>query len=267
MTTLLDQGALLPVTHGLEVGPWNTGIPAGTVLTPQGIPIVTANDLVYDAIDCTAIKITTGLRARFTRCRVKFSGALYGIDTTTSSATSLADAAVFEDCEIDGGTVLGASAIAGGRAILRRCNIYGGGDIVKFSGQFLMEDCWLHDFYRQAGGHHDGLQVTSGTNMTVRRCKIDMYREATDDNGNACLQVGNTQGGIDGLTIEDCHMDGGNYVLNSNNGNGNVVQNVQLRRNTFGPNRRFGIAAGFLYGADVLDASNVHLLTGIPVTV
>jgi hypothetical protein len=238
---------------------------------------VTANDQVYENLDIVGfVGITTGLRAVFRRCRIRLVPSYYAIKADLASATSAADGALFEDCEIDGGPAEGSTAIYGKYLTLRRCNIHGGGDVLKAQAGVTVEESWLHDAVRQPGGHHDIVQITSGNGISVLRSRLDGYDAQAGSNFNAALMVGSLAGPVNGLTWHDNYIDGGNYVLNYNAANsathGDPV-NVSFRRNVFGPHFQFGRRTGAIYSTTVnglgptgeapFDASNVALATGV----
>lgn len=135
-----------------------------------------------------------------------------------------------------------------------RCNVQGGEDSFGMWWNWIVEDCYVHDMSRRPGSHNDIFQVGGAGNSVVRHSTLICARKVAEDGSrgimfedgrydpmNAVLMIGNYGGHVDGVTIEDCLVDGGNYTFNDNwRDNGNTVRNVIVRNNRFGRHFRFG---------------------------
>jgi hypothetical protein len=105
---------------------------------------------------------------------------------------------LIEDCELNGtGSPTSDEAVQYTNYTIRRCNIYGFGEGPRMNGNVTIEDNYMHDFvdYSHLDAHQDGVQTTSGSNMTVRHNTIIMDVE----NGNAAIMIGTAQGADDNV--------------------------------------------------------------------
>lgn len=145
---------------------------------------------------------------------------------------------VIEDGIIDGQDTT-ENAVEWNEYTARRIEVTGTVDAFKAHGNVLIEDCYIHDLdYRDLGGgnytHNDCMQMSSGTNVTVRRCRMERTR------GNAGLYVQPDQGTIGWATLEDNYFDDvGNhmiYIKESVSAPGNGLPDlVTVTGNVFGP--------------------------------
>lgn len=269
------SGASVPLTHGRFRNAANTGVPAGTTLAPfePGMTITTTgavieDRLIYGSVEVLAADVT------IRRCKIimRFGGS-YAIDATDVPASLLGNTYSLEvqDCEIDGGDLGAAAGIfIGNYTAVRRCNIMGAADCAKINGiDCLLEDSWLHEQTQYPGGHDDALQTAGGTNIIIRRNRLEVMNVENDTMYNAGFQVGSLSGSLINMTVEDNYFNGGNYQLNgtTSDENGHTVSNTVWRRNRFGPDYRTGQARPSMQtgtGAD-WDNTNVDDVTGLPV--
>jgi hypothetical protein len=140
-------------------GPTNTGIPAGTVLTPYTGPctITTATTITGKTITCGVLFI----RAAVTIDRSKVNGQVLEDYISSGSIT-------VTDSEVDGGTRQGA-AVSNTNVTVIRSNIHGGAASVQCGSNCTVRDSWLHGQYRPSGSdwHLDGFITNGGSNMTL----------------------------------------------------------------------------------------------------
>jgi hypothetical protein len=113
------------------------------------------------------------------------------------------------------------------------------------------------------GAHSDVAQIIGGTNVVLRRCRL----EAATDNINAALQMGGFTGGASSVgpfLVEDTFFNGGGYILS---GGQPVGANgpFTFRRNRFGTSYNFGPTYPGLTTSADWDNTNVDDATGVPV--
>jgi Right handed beta helix region len=173
-----------------------------------------------------------------------------GVTVRRSRITTAADWAVrvddkarglrIEDTEIAGQPgCLAAVAFANWTG--DRLDIHGCGDGVRAEGDVLLADSWVHGFWdgyrngRQVDTpHHDGLQTTGGSDITVRHNRIDNPHSQT-----SCLMVGGEYGSPSNILIEDNYLNGGNFTIYLDPKGTNRV----IRGNTFTKAYVYGPAA------------------------
>lgn len=149
---------------------------------------------------------------------------------------------VFEDSQLDG---LSTARIGLGYAGLqvRRSDVHHCNDGLRMATGSVLEDSWVHDLTRivVAGReqHPDCVQITGGRDIAVRHNTLSCL-EVGGGLGNACLQI-NSNDPVDGVLIEDNWLNGGNWTVNV----GRVSGAVDLARNRFGPDHRYGEVARY----------------------
>jgi hypothetical protein len=137
---------------------------------------------------------------------------------------------VLEDCDIDGGGKPGVG-VAAGDFTIRRCDIHGWGDGAKINGNVVVEESSIFDLFQTSQSHNDGLQCMSGSNIVIRRNRIENL-----NHGNSCIFLSTSKGPISDVLIEDNLVNGGAttvFVSDKKRGHG-PPQRVTVRRNRFG---------------------------------
>ncbi|MFS8065512.1 MAG: hypothetical protein ACMG6S_03985, partial [Byssovorax sp.] len=135
----------------------NTGVPAGTKLTPSGSIKVTEDGAVIENLHVTGT--ITVLANNVTIRKVHLtSDDYYPIRYFDNDNTGL----LVEDSEIEGTTGDVTSAISFANYTARRLNIHGSSDGLKADSNVLIEDCWIHDLSNGPSEHNDAVQSTGG---------------------------------------------------------------------------------------------------------
>ena len=144
----------------------NTGVPAGTALTPRGQLTITTAGAVVEGLDITGGVVVAAANVTIRKCRIR-SSTQYVIK---NNSTGL----LVEDCEIDGLNGTGNSmGLGDGNLTVRRCNIHGTENGFNVGGPTIVEDSWIHDLYTGGGAHTDGMQFNQGASgITVRHNTI-----------------------------------------------------------------------------------------------
>jgi hypothetical protein len=182
----------------------NTGVPAGTTLTPSGSVTTSANGQVIDALDITGTLAINHTGVLVKRCRIRQSN-------VTSIVEPNASGCVIEDCEIDG-NLTGSTGIELRNLVqCYRLNIHGcenGGNVEVNAGR--LEDCYIHSLSSEATGFHsDGLQFDSNaSNLTIEHCNFVPVPSGVRD-ATSCINVFNDPGGTNSnITINNSRIDG-----------------------------------------------------------
>ena len=245
-------------------GPENTGVPAGTVLTPYTGPYaITAANTVIDGkilTDCLDIKAknVTIKRSKIT-CKNKGGMIIRVFDELVSDASL-----TIEDSEIQGdGQGLG---VGFGHYTMRRVNMHNLNEGPRVSDGAVIEDNWIHGLvFTDEKDHQDILQTTGGTGMVVRHNTLEAFDPTTNEPFNAGFQLGSeTAPSLTDLLVEDNLFTGGNYTVNFRPDT--KVKNVVFRNNTFVRNSRYGAASNEDLPGVTWDPSNIYADTGTPVT-
>jgi hypothetical protein len=213
---------------GPRPGPDNTGVPAGTDLTPSDSIRVTDDGAVVEDLDISGTITVLADDVTIRRVRIT-TGDYYPIRYFDDGNVGL----VVEDSEIIGTSGNVTSAIAFRNYTARRLNIHGGADGLKADANVLIEDCWIHDLSNGNGEHNDGVQSTGGRGVTIRHNDISGA-------SNACVQTGDENAATEDLTIECNWLSGGGYTLNIRGVGGTRPRNTTVVDNRFGRDAAYG---------------------------
>lgn len=124
------------------------------------------------------------------------------------------------------------AAISGGNFTVRRCNISGGPDGIKVGSNSIIEDNYIHSLGGDPaeGFHHDGIQVVSGKNLTIRHNTILVSYPET-----SCIFISPDDNiAADNVLVQDNLLAGAGYSIYGTDGNiGGVGTNVRVLDNHF----------------------------------
>jgi hypothetical protein len=205
-----------PVTRAAYIG--NTGYPAnGTVVanrhfrvTGSGFFAVYGDNVTFRNV-CIDSNVDGAIRLQ-PRHR-----ALHVIDSTIRGGNVAGGAGV---CGTGLGLGAGSTAV---RVVSTGCE---DGFLIG-SGSSLV-DSWCHGLVGRAGGHNDCIQITGGTNMTIRHNVLDgPWRGQT----SAILVKSDFQP-INNVTIESNYISGGAYTIYVRSGGYPTPTNVRLVNNS-----------------------------------
>jgi hypothetical protein len=236
---------------GPKPGPTNTGVPAGTTLTPSGSIRVTTDGAIVEGLDINGTITVLADDVTIRKVRIT-TGDYYPIRYFDNGNTGL----VVEDSEIASTSGNATSGIAFANYTARRLNVHGSSDGLKADSNVLIENCWIHDLSNGAGEHNDGVQSTGGKAVTIRHNSISGA-------SNACVQTGDENAATEDLTVECNWLDGGGYTLNIRGTGATRPKNTRIVDNRFGH--------GAAYGPWVIDdpnpvvTGNVYDDTGAPI--
>lgn len=253
-------------------GPTNTGVPAGTSLTPHsGNLETTSNNQVIDSLDITGSLVVnhSGVIARKCKIIAPASEIAAVFIATGASGTLLV-----EDCELSNSNKAGGAGIfydpgASPPAVtVRRLNIHSAENAVGCLSNFDMRDSWVHDL-DPAGGdpHTDGLQTAGGvSNVNIIHNTFDMRAPGTGPN-NSCVQLD-----VNAATNVNWLVESNRLLLSTSNGGACVRipnvdatgNNIRVRNNRMLPGL-FGFCIPDPPSTITEWSGNVNDDTGVPV--
>ncbi len=181
------------------------------------------------------------------------SGALVMTDTTIRRAPGTTASV---------GNGRGGVQISGGHSMtLLRNDISGLPDGMQLAGDNLLVAWnWIHDLAMVGSypnnTHNDGIQLYSGSNITIANNRIEIGATAPYSNGALFFQGS----GIGNVRIESNYLDGGGFPMRFETGTVSVINNV------IGPNRLYGNKLVGPAATVVEWRDNLDLATGGAVT-
>jgi hypothetical protein len=217
------------VCSGPKPDATNTGVPAGTKLTPSGSIEVTKNGAVVENLDITGSITVLANDVIIRKVRIT-SDDYYPIRYFDNDNTGL----LVEDSEIIGTTGDVTSGLSFANYTARRLNIHGSADGLKADENVLIEDCWIHDLSNGPTEHNDDVQSTGGKGVTIRHSVLEGA-------SNAAVQTGD-EGGVatEDLTIECSWLSGGGWTLNIRGTAPSAPKNTKVVNNRFGHDAGYG---------------------------
>lgn len=209
-------------------GPHNTGVPAGTQLTPSGSIRIEEDGAIVEDLDITGEISILANDVTIRRVRLR-SGDYYPIRYFDEDNTGL----VIEDSEIEGTSDAVTAALSFASYTARRLNVHGGADGFKADANVVIEDSWIHDLRNGPDQHNDGVQSTGGANVTLRNNWIS-------GGSNAAVQTGDEGAATENLTIECNWLGGGGYTLNIRGEGATVPRGTKIVDNVFARDHGYG---------------------------
>lgn len=231
-----------------------TGVPSNVSLRSSGSITVTRDGTVIDGLHVRGTITVVADNVTIRNTLIEGGGNGYPIEVTDGATNTLV-----ERVEIDnqGGGGIGI-LITGGATdtVVRSVDIHSAEDGIRIQADdVVIEYSYIHDLTRQAGGHHDCIQIRRGDDITLRYNNLQAYLPDQDDPLNAALQIGSLMDGdpISNLLVEGNLMNGGNFTING--GGRGEVDSARYTGNMFGRDFRYGIA-GNMHNS-VWESSNV----------
>ncbi len=210
-------------------GPHNTGVPAGTVLTPRsGVIRVEQDGAIIEDLDIEGAIHVLANNVTIRRVRLT-SGDYYPIRYSDNDTTGL----VVEDSEIIGTSDDATAGVSFNNFTVRRANIHGAADGIKADANVLVEDSWIHDLRNGPDQHNDGVQSTGGKGVTLRNNWISGA-------SNAAVQTGDLGAATEDLTLECNWFGGGGWTLNIRGQGATVPKNTRIVNNVFARDHGYG---------------------------
>jgi hypothetical protein len=207
------------ITHGIQLTKAMVGHTAyydstlGRNLTDSDLtagPTSTSSDgqVIY------AKKITGGIDINHNNVTLRGCWIVGEID---NNGTSL----VLDHCEIGGRGNVDSDGTRGigvswSDYSATRCYVHNFIDGFRGNGNVTITECYVDgQEFTDPTGHHDSIQITEGSNITILRCNFQNNMAET-----SCFGFGSDQGAIDNVLLKDCygHISwdaGSGYVLYS----------------------------------------------------
>lgn len=208
----------------------NTGVPAGTTLTAySGSYYIQTDNTVIDGMDINGIVVIQANNVTIRNTRITTND-FYPIRRDTGTGL------LVEDSEIIGTSTDVTCGIGFDNYTARRVNVHGTVDGFKTQNNVVLEDCYVHDLTVGNGTHNDGAQSTGGNNVTIKHCTFKLGGADV----NACLQIGNEDGGNSNWLVQNCLIDGGGFTINSSS-DPTINSNMRFTGNRFTRNYTYGI--------------------------
>lgn len=225
-----------PPASTTKPGPTNTGVPAGTVLTPYTGPLtITTAGTVIDSKDVTGALIIRAKDVVIKNSKIHGDlGAVAGINVQDNGSATITDTEIY-DFQV---------GIVYANWTATRINMH---DItfdgIKMSSNATLQDSWIHDPKPTSDAHWDGVQVQNGVvNTVIRNNVIDAGDQKAVDTNSALFLVPDLGASTDGpLTVTGNWLNGGNYTVYILDGrDGQTIKNITFADNRFGRSFKYG---------------------------
>ncbi len=219
----------------------NTGVPAGTVLTPTGGMYITTDGTVVQNMEVTGCIVVRANNVTIKNTRVLQSGPCWGgaIDTEYGPYSNI----LIQDVEVDGRNQnSGAPLVGSGGYTCIRCNVHNGGQGFHLTNNVTVVDSWVHDLFGTGTTHNDAVLSNGGNNFVVRHNTLscDVGWPGNPSTGGGCTGAMNLFGDFGPVTnvIADGNLfNGGAYCVYAGTQSDKpypVASNVQFTNNLFG---------------------------------
>jgi hypothetical protein len=227
-------------------GPDNTGVPAGTRLSPVvGQLTFSTPGQVVDAKDVTGCITVTASNVTLSRFRVRGCAR----EPVISVGYGLSGIRI-EDCEIDGGNLNpDASAVGYDGYTMRRCDVHNTGSGLHMTNDVTVEDSWVHDLQEGDDSHNDSVITNGGAGLVVRHNTLENSHTQT----SVVALYGDLDAVVD-VVVQDNLLVGGGYTVyggsvpgkrHSAQAAGIRVTGNRFSRRFFATGGSFGPVSGF----------------------
>lgn len=228
-----DPEQIADATPASMPGKWpdetNTGVPAGTALTPSGNLVITKPGTVIARLDIQGAVDINAPDVTLKESRIR--AARFDVVRIKPGMTGV----VIQDCEIDGIGVGndGSNGIRGAGTFLRN-NIHRVENGITLDGRAIVQDNYIHDLLASGSPHYDGLQIDGGvSNVLIRRNTIINQHAQT-----SAVMIDNYFGPIDDITVDNNRLIGGGYTVYSDGQfSGGPISGVVFTNNRLGKGR------------------------------
>jgi hypothetical protein len=206
----------------------NTGVPPGVQLTPSGAVEVNTPGAVISGLDITGYLNVNAPNVTVRNVRVNATtwGAI--IVRAKGGGVLIEDSEIFSTYATGGSKgVLFFDGTSGGT--VRRCNIHNVEDGVYAQGDhFVIQDNYIHDSESNSSDPHaDGVQISADTNHVVVKHNNVVY----DNAANSSFTIGNNEGPVDDVRLEDNRFIGGGYTVRCDGRGSHAMTNITITNN------------------------------------
>jgi hypothetical protein len=216
----------------------DTGVPAGTKLKASGSITVTKDGTVIDGKDVHGEITVKADDVTIRNTRVSSKTPAYPIHVTSGVKGTVIDHVEVDNMDSTGIGIY----FQGGSGVVRHANVHSGEDGIRIEADDVtIADSYIHDLFRQPGGHHDIIQIRRGDDVTITGNTLMAYKKSTDDPMNSSIQIGSLLGSkpISNLRVTDNFMDGGNFTVNG--GGRGEVSSAVYSGNRFGRDCKYAV--------------------------
>jgi hypothetical protein len=205
----------------------NTGVPAGTALTPSGTLTVTVPGSIIDSV-----LVTGQILVRANNVTIKRSKIISNHPTGIEVDTGVTGVTV-EDSEVDGqNTTNNIAGIGYSGFTAVRVNVHGFTDSVRSSGSgVLVQDSYFHDLSTASSsqGHQQCISMFEGSNLTIQHNTCLWPNMPT-----AAVFIKSDNGAIHNVVVRNNLLDGGDWTVYSVDGGHGLPTHVRVVNNQFG---------------------------------
>jgi hypothetical protein len=227
----------------------NTGVPAGTTLTPYNADFYTSsNGQVIDALDIHGSLIVSHTGVTVTRCRIS-QWSIFGVDCEVG-----AHSLTMSDSMVDGGVGPG-TCVVNSNFTLLRCDIKGAENGLDVGSNVVVQDCFIHDLFNSDEAHADGIQFNDGVSDVIIQHNTILSRGADGTDTTSCIISPPAFTGVTNVTITDNVFAGGAFSLYGPQGGSGT--NVTITDNKFWTLYFAGKSGAFGSWTDAADESVV----------
>jgi hypothetical protein len=206
----------------------NTGVPAGVQLTPSGAVEVNTPGAVISGLDITGYLHVNAPNVTVRNVRVNATTWSAIIVTAKGGGVLIEDSEIFSTYATGGSKgVLFFDGASGGT--VRRCNIHNVEDGVYAQGDhFVIQDNYIHDSESNSSDPHaDGVQISADTNHVVVKHNNVVF----DNAANSSFTIGNNEGPVDDVRLEDNRFIGGGYTVRCDGRGSHTMTNITITNN------------------------------------
>lgn len=217
-----------PVSSSAFPDSSNTGVPAGTTLTPSGDLTLSTPGQVVSGLNVSGRIYITANNVTVQRSRITTNG--YNVIEIADGVTGV----TIQDVEIDGMGASGASGSNGiyGPAKVLRANIHGVENGIQPESGSVVQDSYIHAMVAPGDPHYDGIQIDGArSNIVLRHNTVDM-RGLTQ---TSAVMIDNYFGPISNIAVDQNKLLGAGYVVYSDGRfSGGTISGVSFTNNRLG---------------------------------
>lgn len=240
----------------------NTGVPAGTVLTPMSgtVFLWDGGETVLEDKNIDGHIIVQAQNVVIRRCRITNTdagaAAVIRVDTGMTDGVGL----LIEDCEINGTSVT-VNGIAAEGTFLRN-KIIGVDNGINLYGPCVIKDNYIRVSQGTDEAHFDGIENNGASDVIIKHNTI-----LCDAVQTSSVMLNNYYNGLANIDVIDNYLSGGAYTVYVDNTKSEEVvdkDTIRIWYNKMGTGD-FGYFS--LYTSAVLPLYNYDAVTGSPITV
>jgi len=284
----IDVSGVAPAGY-IPLDATNTGVPAGTTLTPlYGDQVITVDGTVLENRDIFGFVDVRARDVQILTSRVRGSSGGTGNTGLIAAYNAACVNLLVDHCDlIPDYPSYWLDGILGDNYTARWCNVRNVVDGFGINGTGTLNTAayhnWIHDLawfspdpnHSDNHTHNDCIQIFGGSGAIVVANRLDCFTSTTvgtlnnpNTQGNAAIQLNQGTAPLTGLWVTDNLCDGGGVTINGLGVSGDIGT---IMRNLFGHGSYYGEPIAFA-SAVVCDTGsgadlNVYSDTGNPVTI